>query len=143
MAGRIAVRDGELAVDRNAKSRWSRKPLSSNRACSENTAFSSPSCSGSSWRRCALWLSDTICDATEAAMYAGGGRTVVGIWKVTELATEGRSLVKLGAMLERLDMMSPVSEEVWRCMVGECAIAGIAGRMPSSLARWSLTMEAT
>ena len=68
-------------------------------------------------------------------MYAGGGRTVVGIWKVTELATEGRSLEKLSAMLGRLDIMSPVSEEVWRCMVGEGAIAG-------SLARRSLNMGA-
>jgi hypothetical protein len=84
-----------------------------------------------------LWLSVTICDATEAAMYAGGGRTVAGIWKVTELATEGRSLEKLGAMLERLDIMSPASDEVWRCIVGEGAIAG---RVPSTLARRSLSI---
>jgi hypothetical protein len=82
----------------------------------------------------------TICDATEAAMYAGDGRTVVGIWNVTEPVTEGRSLEKLGALLERLDIMSPVSEEVWRCMVGEGAIAG---RIPSTLVRRSLNMGAT
>jgi hypothetical protein len=75
-------------------------------------------------------------------MYAGAGRTVVGIWKVTEPATDGRSLEKLGAMLERLDMMSPVSEEVWRCIEGEGAGA-IAGRAPSSLARRLLYMGAT
>src|SRR5690348_13981261 len=119
MVGRIAVRDGERAADRKANKRWSRKPLSSERDCSEKMAFSSSSCSESVCRNCALWLSVTICDAAEAAMYAGGGRTVVGIWKVTELATEGRSLEKLGAMLERLDIMSPASEEVWRCIVGE------------------------
>lgn len=70
-------------------------------------------------------------------MYAGDGRTVMGIWKVTELATEGRSLEKLGATLERLDIMSPASEEVWRCMVGEFANAG---RVPSALARRSLNI---
>ena len=89
-------------------------------------------------------MSVTVCEATEAAMYAGAGRTVVGIWKVTEPATDGRSLEKLGAMLERLDMMSPVSEEVWRCIEGEGAGAdAIAGRAPSSLARRLLYMGAT
>ena len=35
---------------------------------------------------------------------------------MTELATEGRSLLKLGALLERVDAISPVSESVCRCM---------------------------
>lgn len=70
-------------------------------------------------------------------MYAGGGRTVVGIWKVTELATEGRSLEKLGVTLERLDIMSPASEEAWRCIVGDDANAGW---VPSTLACRSLNI---
>jgi hypothetical protein len=46
---------------------------------------------------------------------------VVGIWKVTEPASDGRlSLLKLAVLLERRDM-SPTSEEVWRCMAGEGA----------------------
>ena len=71
-------------------------------------------------------------------MYAGNGRTVVGIWNVTQLATEGRSLEKLGALLERLENMSPVSEEVLRCIVGEGAMVGC---VPSTLVRLSPNMS--
>lgn len=70
-------------------------------------------------------------------MYAGDGRTVVGIWNVTELATEGRSLEKLGALLERLESMSPASEEVRRCIMGEVAMVDC---VPSTLVRLSLNM---
>lgn len=45
---------------------------------------------------------------------------------MTELATEGLSLLKLGALLERADAMSPVSESVCRCMAGLAAAAYIA-----------------
>jgi hypothetical protein len=38
---------------------------------------------------------------------------------VTELATEGRSLLKDGARELRAEAMSPVSECVCRCMAGE------------------------
>jgi hypothetical protein len=41
---------------------------------------------------------------------------VEGIWKVTEPATEGLSLLKLGARLERGELMSPVSDRVCRCI---------------------------
>jgi hypothetical protein len=51
-------------------------------------------------------------------MYAGGGRTLEGIWNVTEPVAEGRSLLKDGARELRADAMSPVSECVCRCMAG-------------------------
>jgi hypothetical protein len=57
-------------------------------------------------------------------MYAGGGRTVEGIWNVTELATDGRSLLNECARewSPRGDTMSAVSECVCRCMAGRVSI---------------------
>lgn len=42
-------------------------------------------------------------------MKAGGGRTLVGIWNETEPASDGRSLLKLAALLERGLETSPAS----------------------------------
>jgi len=51
-------------------------------------------------------------------MKAGGGRTVEGIWKEAEPASEGRSLLKLAALLERGLEMSPASlRERWCCSI--------------------------
>jgi hypothetical protein len=62
-------------------------------------------------------------------MYAGAGRTVVGIWNVTELASEGvLSLLKLGVLLERADDAMPaVSDSVCLCMAQEGVYSMYAG----------------
>ena len=53
-------------------------------------------------------------------MYAGNGRTVVGIWKPSELASEGAwSLLKLAVRHGRGDGMAAVSECVCLCIAKE------------------------
>jgi len=50
-------------------------------------------------------------------MYAGDGRTVVGIWKPRELASEDAlSLLKLAVRHGRGDGMAAVSESVCLCI---------------------------
>jgi hypothetical protein len=66
-----------------------------------------------------LRWSVTVCEATDAAIYAGDGLTLLGIWKVIELATDGLSLLNEGARElrgEAISGVTPVSECVCRCM---------------------------